>query len=370
MNILICFVILCERIKAKGVAFNVSLYDEKPSLFLNFYNEQNVKIMKCNTYLPATLTFSVSNQIQSNIKENVTLSFTENYSTYRYISNVLIDGVHINNFSCYFSYIGAIFSSEFGLAFGYHIINKETSIIHLLYNQGYANHIMFAFHNIREDFGSHLYIGEIPNNEHKKLPYKAIIKINEELPTWGFTLNKVKFDNETFELNASAIIANGIDGVFIYNKLYKMLEKKILTYNECEINGNAFYKGEENDILCPMNGEVLHKEISFIFEEVEIKIEMIKLFKIYGNHTMKSYFRSDDYSEHYYNFTGVFLGNFFINQFNYTIFDYEAKTVSFYSDSIHIKDNNDNFNITIVIAIVISVICLLNFVYLFFYKYL
>lgn len=149
-----------------------------------------------------------------------------------------------------------------------------------------------------------------------------------------------------------------------------MLEKKQLTYSECEINGNAFYKGEENDILCPMNGEVLHKEITFIFEEVEIRIEMIKLFKIYGNHTMKSYFRSDDYSEHYYNFTGVFLGNFFINQFNYKIFDYEDKTVSFYSDSVHIKDNKDNFNITIAIAIVISVICLLNFVYLFFYKYL
>ena len=165
---------------------------------------------------------------------------------------------------------------------------------------------MFAFHNIREEFDSHLYIGEIPNNEHKKLPYKTTMKINETLPTWGLTLNKVIFDNETFELNKSAIIANGIDGVFLYNKLYKMLEKKILTYSECKINGNAFYKGEENDI----------------------------------------------------------------NQFNYTLFDYEAKTVSFYSDSIYIKDNSDNCTITIAIAIVISVICLVNFVYLFLYKYL
>ena len=62
--------------------------------------------------------------------------------------------------------------------------------------------------------------------------------------------------------------------------------------------------------------------------------------------------------------------NFFINQFNYTLFDYEAKTVSFYSDSIYIKDNSDNCTITIAIAIVISVICLVNFVYLFLYKYL
>ena len=38
-----------------------------------------------------------------------------------------------------------------------------------------------------------------------------------------------------------------------------------------------------------------------------MKIEMIKLFKMYGNNTMKSYFRSDDYSENYYNFTGLFL---------------------------------------------------------------
>ena len=306
MNILLCFVFLFEMIRIKGVALNVSLSDERPSLLMNFYNEQNVKIMKCNTFLPATLTFAVSNQIQSRIKENVTLSFTENYSTYRYQSDILINSVHINNFSLYFSYIGAIFSSEFGAAFGYHIINEETSIVHLFYKQGYVDHIMFAFHNIREEFDSHLYIGEIPNNEHKKLPYKTTMKINETLPTWGFTLNKVIFDNETFELNESAIIANGIDGVFLYNKLYKMLEKKILTYSECKINGNAFYKGEENDI----------------------------------------------------------------NQFNYTLFDYEAKTVSFYSDSIYIKDNSDNCTITIAIAIVISVICLVNFVYLFLYKYL
>ena len=56
----------------------------------------------------------------------------------------------------------------------------------------------------------------------------------------------------------------------------------------------------------------------------------------------------------------MILGAFFINQFNYTIFDYEDKSVSFYSDCIDIQSKKKYIILIIEITIMNSIICVIN----------
>ena len=79
-----------------------------------------------------------------------------------------------------------IFWRDQGLALGYHIKDKSFSIVHQLYQKNIIDHLQFAFKNLREK-SDQFYIGGVPNNVYLSFPYKAIIKIDETLPTWGFT---------------------------------------------------------------------------------------------------------------------------------------------------------------------------------------
>ena len=50
-------------------------------------------------------------------------------------------------------------------------------------------------------------------------------------------------------------------------------------------------------------------------------------------------FLSDfDHIQNIKNFTGIIIGALFLSQFNYTVFDYDDKSISLYSDWIHIEN--------------------------------
>ena len=52
-------------------------------------------------------------------------------------------------------------------------------------------------------------------------------------------------------------------------------------------------------------------------------------------------FLSDfDHIQNIKNFTGIIIGALFLSQFNYTVFDYDDKSISIYSDWIHIENRN------------------------------
>ena len=60
---------------------------------------------------------------------------------------------------------------ERDLSLGYHIIDESYSIVYNLYKTKVIDEYRFAFDQVKE-----------------KLYLEGILKINETLPTWGFTL--------------------------------------------------------------------------------------------------------------------------------------------------------------------------------------
>ena len=120
-----------------------------------------------------------------------------------------------------------MFIKDKGLALGYHIKDKSFSIVHQLYQRKTIKHLQFAFKDIGLNSGK-IYIGGIPNDEHLNLLYKAVIKVDETLPTWGFTIDKIIFNGTKYEINLPAIISTASDVLFISNDLYELFRESIL----------------------------------------------------------------------------------------------------------------------------------------------
>ena len=121
-----------------------------------------------------------------------------------------------------------------GLSLGYHDLNESFSMIHSFYQQKLINHLQFAFCNLSKKFIS---IGSISLNAHLSMKNKGIISINEELPTWGFTLTEIIIDNKTTTFNIPTIINSCISNMFISNEIYSFIVDnlfiKLIETNEC-----------------------------------------------------------------------------------------------------------------------------------------
>ena len=334
---------------------NILIHSDRPQSYISIHQDNSEKSLYINTYLSYSLAFPFPMLRQSDIKENNTIYLHTKYNTFRYQSDIMLDTIEVYNYSIYYTYGYGVVDYDYGLGFGYHIKENSFSFVHTLYNNNQISKLQFAFYNIVKELNHTLYLGGIPNNEHKKLPYKANIKINEELPTLGFKLNKVKFDNETFEMNISAIICSVIDEFFINDELMTILSKKIIDEEHCQHNTISLI----DNIICMNEASVLNSNVSFYFEDVIISFKVKNFFSRYNETHMTS--TNQIHNQYYlYNYTEMILGAFFINQFNYTIFDYEDKSVSFYSDCIDIQSKKKYKILIIEITIINSIICVIN----------
>ena len=84
------------------------------------------------------------------------------------------------------------------------------------------------------------YLWGIPNDTHLSLPYKGLIKVREELPTWGFNLNGLIYNNTEYKLNIPCIINSAATDMITSDKIYEMMINSILKEfidnKTCEIN--------------------------------------------------------------------------------------------------------------------------------------
>ena len=105
--------------------------------------------------------------------------------------------------------------------FGYHIIDESYSIVYNLYKTKVIDEYRFAFDQVKEK----LYLGGIPNNTHLTFPYKGILKINETLPTWGFHLNSIIFNNSEYIINQPCIIHSVLTNTFISDDILAVIKQ-------------------------------------------------------------------------------------------------------------------------------------------------
>ena len=238
--------------------------------------------------------------------------------------------------------------------------------MHNLFSNKKIEKLQFAFYNLFNKEKGTLFIGGIPSDKHKELPYKGIAKVNETLPTWGFALKSIKYNNSVYQMNIPCIIHSAIDDVFISNDIYQFMVNSVfkeeIEKHVCESNFLWIYK--QNYLVCKsiVKG---NNRIKFDFESFSIDLAINDLFNILHH----SKFISNTKPNEFLNFSGAILGIGFLNLFNYTLFDYENKQIEFYSDTTEIKVNYTNPTLSFYIILSIISISTVNIVFLMINKY-
>ena len=345
-------------VKANVITLNLKdYYFSMPQVDFQFIEENVKQISFLNTYLPVTILSQFSQINENNMIENNTIVKLDlNYTCVLYKSSVKIGGQSINDYNLYLTY-SAVWFREYGIALGYHIKNDSFSIVHTLYKRKLIEHLVFVFMNNAQTKNGKLFIGGIPNNLHLNLPYKGIIPIDESLPTWGFTLNSIAYDNKKHMLNLPCIISSVMKQSFISDELFLILSENIFN-KEKECDKRYIDEGGAVDVFrCKHNLPFMNQSIDFIFDKVKITIKIGRLFDKKNIST----FSTNNPKKKFHNFDGVILSSAFIDLFNFTVFDYENKRIELYSDNIPIQVSNEALR---TISIIHCIICIFNIIYL------
>ena len=349
-------------INAKIIDFTIMQYDnELPTPSVNYPNEKYSTTLPLNTFINVNILWRTfqPKMIKERITNKLEIFIERTYKCEEYMTDMIINNLKIKNLSFYIPN-GLIWVRESGLALGYHIKNESFSIVHNLFSNKKIEKLQFAFYNLFNKEKGTLFIGGIPSDKHKELPYKGIAKVNETLPTWGFALKSIKYNNSVYQMNIPCIIQSAIDDVFISNDIYQFMAeivmKQEIESNRCEVKETQFL-GEsslQKSIYCFEGSNVLNQSIEFTFENMKLELTIRDLYKfnkfplVYSNGEPKLF----------HNFDGVILGANFLNLFHYTVFDYDNKQLEFYSDTTKITEilhSNKLRDCLIIFEILISI---------------
>ena len=348
----------------------VRYYFEKPLIKIQFPNESKEDKVFPNTRLSfSTFKYEDEEYINKNIITNQTICLDKNYESVLYRTDIsLMSDIKITNLSMYIIPEGAnMYYIDKGLALGYHIA-EEFSIVHQLYKSKQIEHLQFAFHNIRDTArNSHFFIGGVPNEEHLTLPYKGVVKVDESLPSWGFNVDKVIFNNTEYDLNVKAVISSASQYMIISDDLFDLLKTKVLKeYYDRDV----CYTKTDEDEYNQRGIECIEKidigdTYSFIMNGIKFDFKSDMLFNQL-DYNLHSNGKGESKIN---NFTGIILGPFFLSQFNYTIFDYENKQIEFYSDSITIESLYKVNKAILPLLSIITILLIFNSLLLLYYKF-
>ena len=355
-------------INAKIIDFTIMQYDnELPTPSVSYPNEKYSTTLPLNTFISVNILWRTfqPKMIRERITNKLEIFIERTYKCEEYLTDMIINNLQIKNLSFYIPN-GLTWVRESGLALGFHIKNESFSIVHNLFSNKKIEKLQFAFYNLFNKEKGTLFIGGIPSDKHKELPYKGIAKVNETLPTWGFELKSIKYNNSVYQMNIPCIIHSAIDDVFISNDIYQFMVNSVfkeeIEKHVCESNFLWIYK--QNYLVCKsiVKG---NNRIKFDFESFSIDLAINDLFNILHH----SKFNSNTKPNEFLNFSGAILGIGFLNLFNYTLFDYENKQIEFYSDTTEIKVNYTNPTLSFYIILSIISISTVNIVFLMINKY-
>lgn len=339
------FLITLYHFKANIISLPVSYYDSgNPMVQVSFPDEVITYVTGVNTFLPySVINIKTYDLIKERFKNNTTLYLDKPVYASQYETNIKIQFHPVNNFNCYISHQAKNFHN-LGISLGYHYQDESYSFIHQLYRTKVILHLQFAFHNINEEIppdSRHVYIGGVPNNAHLSLPYKGIVRTREDLPTWGFNLEKIAYQRVEYNVDLPCVISNRIKGLIISDDVYGIFVNSVF-YKEIKdgVCSNQTDKYLANYLKCEQGIFERNKKIILKFKGIQVEFETKDLFSKQNFHSLIS---SNNIEQPVHNFTGVILGINFLNKFNYTVFDYEKKQIEFYTDRIAISQISKNY---------------------------
>ena len=355
-------------INANIIEFTITQYDiNLPTPSVSYPNEKYSTTLPLNTFLSCNILWRTfqPKMITEKITNKLEIFIERTYKCEEYMTDIILNNLQINNLSFYIPN-GLTWVRESGLALGYHIKDESFSIVHNLFFNKKIEKLQFAFYNLFNKDKGALYIGGIPSDKHKELPYKGIVRVNETLPTWGFKLKNIKYNNSVYQMNIPCIIHSAIDDVFISNDIFQFMVNSVfkeeIEKHVCESNFLWIY--HQNYLVCKsvIKGG---NRIKFDFESFSIDLAINDLF----NQLHHSKFISNTKPNEFLNFSGAILGIGFLNLFNYTLFDYENKQIEFYSDTTAIKVNDNNQTLSFYIILSTISITTVNIAFLLINKF-
>ena len=337
----------------------------RPNPKLRLNNEHFNLPITFNTFLPYSFFGDEFKYVIEEHKgESLLLTHEFQYQAYKYYTSITIDSITLPHFNMYISddYI-SLFADE-GLSLSYKYLNDSFSIVHSLYNNYNIDKIQFCLeHNENKGIGK-LYFGGVPNNTHLSLPYKGKVNINSKQDKWSFTLENVSYKDKTFEKKMNAVIHSGVYAMMFSDKIFHFITDEIfkdkILDKTCSIKPN---KDDGDTLLCDSIDITQSTDniITFSFDTMTIHLTYKDLFE-----NKKLLIRTNPFSQ--YSSYELILGVKFLTMFKYSLFDYEANQVSFYSDVIHIESLS-NCNLIEVFCLIIIILCFLSIICSIYIKY-
>ena len=228
------------------------------------------------------------------------------------------------------------------------VIQKKNIILKQLKTFGFYEH---------DTLGRVFYFGDIPA---EAIPYKAKYKVKEDSIEWSINLEKVIYNNKTYNNTKQAIIVTNEIVIFAPNHFFDtIIEPMLNTYYQ---SGKCYNK-EEQKIICDCDVFLELSGITFIIDRYQFFLSYSQLYNQFYSKCIfliRRNVRSDQWK----------LGIPFLWTYA-SLFDYDDHSITFYSQkgiqSTGVKLKNQ-FSTVKKILLFICFILLLSILFLLYIK--
>lgn len=245
----------------------------------------------------------------------------------------------------------------------YQFKDTRYSVIHTLFKNKKIDHLGFGFVStdayIEDGF---LYIGEIPQEDKNNYPYHQSCKVNSSYSTWGCNLQKVNFNNLTFDNIEYASLDMSKRGLLVSHNFFSFFINYLLTLTSNITNCPFSDSLGINLFQCPCKEIKVDLTMELVFEGFSYNLTKDFIMYTYLN---KCLLRIDENKE---NPNEWILGSYFMTRF-LTYFDYDKGEIFFYSKKpFTLYSNNKKYIIILlnvitiieIIQIIINIYCKLK----------
>ena len=242
--------------------------------------------------------------------------------------------------------------------------DEKYSLIHQLKNQGFIDHLSFAFSAIGFQNNGQMFFGSIPESYISNMN-KNVIKVDQSRKGWGVPLDSIEFtiDDKTYQYeNKYYAHFNAYeDRIFVPDDFFMYLNdiafKKYYNNGACHLTADTRRKY----INCNITMIKDFPEIKFNIGGIKIMLNYQKLFGLLSRKNSYFIIQVNSFDED--NKDTFLFGSFLFDQF-ITEFDYEEKTVNLYSQIVLETYSNNTMKKSLLIVIdIIMISCVAGLIY-------
>lgn len=339
---ILAFFYLCEVVLNKIILFKYETRWKSYSIDIHFDKENIHFYTLFNTYLNYSYLdgyFYFRTLFEENIIKKLTIIFTKDQiPSYEYQTNIRIQNDTISNYKLYISEHSPHSLKHVGIGVAYKFNDESYSLVHLLYNSHIIEKREFAFGFEMDSYYGKTYIGGIPDEEKNKYKIRGYCNVDDNHHTWGFTFHEIRYEGKAYSIEKYAYINNDMEYMIISQQVFEILKEVLkdeIRKADCTIEETNLVKW----IKCRYLNEVFNGSIQIKIDNMILTISLKKMFKRYN---MINVWESKCVIIKEYTSNDIILGDSFLQLFNYTLFDYDNKKISFYTEQQIIKMNDMN----------------------------